>query len=150
MPKVSKLTPTEKRVAIWLARGKTVASIAGELSVKQTTVRVYMVSIRHKSGVPSLDPGKLTSYLGRTNQAEKREIKLALTEAQRAVVTLLTNGKGYDHITRKLGISHGTAMNHASEACKRLGVSAQGKARLDALRAALCPKLPNWRDDPMF
>lgn len=144
---MSTLTPTQRRICIWLARGKSLPTITAELAITKGTLRVHLSHMRRITGVQDLAPAALTRYLERTNQAPKA-LHLEPTAMQRRVLLLLVQHVPYSTICDELGISKGTAMNHASQGCKRLGITFSHD-RLDHLRAALCAE-EDPMNDPQF
>lgn len=141
------LTTTQRRICIWLARRKSLPTISAELAIKPSTLRVHLSHIRAITGVATLDPAELTRYLERTNQAPK-SLHLEPTAMQRRVLLLLVQHVPYASICAELGISKGTAMNHASQGCKRLGITFSAD-RLEHIRAALCGE-EDPMNDPQF
>lgn len=142
----NQLTSTEKHIAIWLARGKSLPVICSQLAITAGTLRVHLCHIRAKTGIATLDPSKLTTWLERSDQPPKAAIKLTLTQTQKEVLQLVAQGKSAQMIAVTLCVALQTVHNHTGEGCRRLGISAQGKARLGALRAHFA----DWRNDPMF
>lgn len=153
MPKHPKLSPTEKRVALWVCRGKTPAQIAADLGIALGTCRVHLSHVRNKSGVLDLNPEKLAKHLEESNQVEGKA-RLGMTAAQRAVLVLVAQGKTYAHICAALNLAYMTAVNHACQGCKRLGISGTGLARQLELRSALGmdeeKPAPPTMEDPFF
>lgn len=146
------LTNTEHQIATWLARGKSPAVIRAELAVSEGTLRVHLSHIRGKTNTPTFDPVALQKWL---TQSGKVKTPFHITPAQHRVLQMVAQGHAHKQIAASLHLSPGTVMNHASQACKRLGITAQGYARLKAIQGALMvngqhKKGVDLMDDPMF
>ncbi len=150
------LTTTEASIAKWLARGKTLPQVANGLAITMGTLRVHLSHIRTKTGIDDLSPFLLSQYLQQSFLADPRELLLPrATEKQLEVLGMLCQGISHKEIAAALNMSIGTAMNHASQGCKRLGITGQGFARATAIRKALgvngsTRAAVDLMDDPMF
>jgi DNA-binding CsgD family transcriptional regulator len=74
------------------------------------------------------------------------------THAQTLVLALLAKGASYSRVCAILGIARSTAMNQASQGCKRLGITVRGQRRALEIRKALAMlhAAPDPMNDPMF
>jgi len=138
------LTPTEQRIAKLFLEGVKDTVIRTRLMIDHATFRVHLSNIREKLQCADLtDPVRLREKM--------IHLKKEATESQLAVLALYGNGIPYVEICRTLGINVGTAMNHVSQGCARLGITVKGIRRRRSVKSTLESLSWNeWKDDPMM
>lgn len=138
------LTPTEHRIATLFREGVKDTVIRTRLMIDHASFRVHLSGIREKLQCADLsDPVRLRQKMV--------GLKKEATQAQLAVLALYGDGIPYAGICDALGISLGTAMNHASQGCARLGITAKGIRRRRSVKSTLDSLTKNgWQEDPMM
>lgn len=119
------LTRTENTILNLLAEGASYLQIANYLKTNTSCIHAHTNNIRRKTGIRNTkDKLECLRFVGRHMPKDLS----GPTATQRKVLQMLSHGVRYSEIARKLQISIGTAMNHASQACQRAGIT-QGQGR---------------------
>jgi len=123
--KDSHLSPRLLRIITLLAEGKKGEQIRRIMGINGPTYHVHCHQLRLKTGIRDHKcQATCAEYL-----ATYKPYMIEATPTQVKVMTLLRDGKTYSQIQAMLGISHGTAMNHASQGRKRAGCRTQSELR---------------------
>ncbi len=133
------LQERERQILFMLSRKWTYKQIAAKTHLRLPTLHVHCHHIRQKTGIRSTRSWQQCyDYLrGMRHHPEEVKAKSLLppTAKQIEVLRLLSMGRSYKETALALNMGAQTVQNHASAACKRVGITCRTHMeRLQAIR----------------
>lgn len=108
--------------------------------LKDAAAREVAAAIRSAyNGEMHLDPAVARRLADSLRAPTRDEVVEPLTEREREVLSLVTQGQANKQIARQLGISERTVRTHVSSILKKLGLASRTQAALYAVREGLVP-----------
>lgn len=137
------LRPRERAILIWLSKGWDYPRIANYTKSSLAVIHVHCHNIRKKTGIHTTKQ-PAAKHLALNHFATVRSgldgsidlpPSLPVSPKQLAVLRMVAQGRTYPEIAQTLGMGQQTAQNHATEGCKRAGISSRTHhQRLDLIR----------------